>query len=512
MVELLHAADARPTDSLPSLPEQVADVVGRYPDLPAITVGRETSTYIELWSLADGVAGHLRRSSGTGLIALWAAKSLGMYAAYLGILRAGCAVVPIHPNTPRERARQILHEAGIKMVVCGSASAPPAVRALIEATGTRLVELVHPARRPRHRPEIGPDDRAYVIFTSGSTGRPKGVPVTHGNVLAYLRHVTGRYEVGPGCRLAQGAELTFDSSVFDLLAAWTTGAHVVVPEGRQWLTPTRFLRDHDVTHLLTVPSTITLAGRSRSLEPNCMPELRYSLFGGETLRGRGIAAWQAAAPGSVVENVYGPSELTVTCTNQRVRSRSWEPGETVPIGVPYPHMEVLVVDEHGKSATEGELCVRGPQRFGGYLDPADNRSRFLRSSGTGVDVVSDEDITTTDWYRTGDRVRLSGDRLVHLGRFDRQVKIRGYRIELEEIEQVMCEHRGVREAAVVVDEAQLAAFYTGDGVDVMEFRAFLRRKLPTYMVPVVVRPLPVFPLTSSGKVDLAALRTVLAGR
>lgn len=105
------------------------------------------------------------------------------------------------------------------------------------------------------------------------------------------------------------------------------------------------------------------------------------------------------------------------------------PNDTVPIGPVYPFLDAVVLDEDGQRSTEGELCVRGLQRFGGYLDPADNAGRFLAlDSSAPVHVLDESDeLTGRHYYRTGDRVRLEGNRLTHLGRLDTQIKIRGYR-------------------------------------------------------------------------------------
>ncbi|WDV33068.1 AMP-binding protein [Streptomyces sp. AD16] len=156
-----------------------------------------------------------------------------------------------------------------------------------------------------------------------------------------------RYELGHDCRMAQAADLTFDASVFEILAAWTAGATLVAAAGRSWRAPVRFLAEHGITHLDTVPSVIGIARRMRTLTPGALPDLRWSMFSGEQLTYDAASAWRAAAPGSVVENNYGPTELAGVCVSYRLPDDPalWpETGNgTVPIGTVYPHLEAIVL-------------------------------------------------------------------------------------------------------------------------------------------------------------------------
>ncbi|HET6500051.1 MAG TPA: AMP-binding protein, partial [Amycolatopsis sp.] len=364
-------------------------------------------------------------------------------------------------------------------------------------------------------------DIAYILFTSGSTGAPKGVRIEHRNVNAYLEHVIPRYEAGPGARFSQFFDLTFDPSVYDMFTAWGSGATLVVPTRNDLLSPVRFVNSRRVTHWNSVPSVISFALRLRKLDPASMPTLRWSLFCGEPLTLQQAAAWQAAAPEAVLENIYGPTEMTVTCVEHRLprERRDWaRPANgTVPIGTVYSGLEAVVLDERGRPAAEGELCLRGPQRFPGYLDPADNTGRFVTFDG---ELASEHDgsATLTDghWYRTGDRVGRHDGALVHLGRLDHQVKIRGYRVELGEIEAVLREQPGVADAVVLTftgekGEVELLAAYTGDRQDEDDLLAALSRALPGYMVPRTLTAFEAFPLNQNGKIDRRALSSALTG-
>src|SRR5262249_44024398 len=150
------------------------------------------------------------------------------------------------------------------------------------------------------------------------------------------------------------------------------------------------------------------------------------------------------------------------------------------------HLDAVLVTEDGTAGDDGELCVRGSQRFDGYLDRAHNHDRFFR--GSSVFSVADGSPRPEDWYRTGDRVRREGGDLVHIGRLDDQIKIRGHRVELGEIEAVLREHPAVHDVVVVAapgpnGDLELHALHTGSPVDSAELTGAVGRRLPEYMVP-----------------------------
>ncbi|MFI9569257.1 amino acid adenylation domain-containing protein [Streptomyces rishiriensis] len=490
----------------------------------ALEVAGEHLTYAELDATARRLAAALLAAHG-GLpsrVGLLAARSTAAYAGYLAAQRLGAAVVPLNPAFPPARNATIAREAGLDLVIAeegapGRAGLPvPAV--VLSAERMR-------ALRSGPVPELpacaaGPDDLAYILFTSGSTGRPKGVPIAHRNVSAYLSHVIARYELGPGARVSQTFDLTFDPSVYDMFGAWGGGATLVVPGKEDLLSPVRFVNRHAITHWNSVPSVASIARRLRALKPGAMPTLRWSLFCGEALMLSHARAWQAAAPGSVLENLYGPTEMTVTWTQFRLPAdagdRPRPANGTVPIGTPYPGQEHLVIGEDGRPALDGELCVRGSQRFPGYLDPAHDIGRFLSFDGErAVPYDGSQPLSAAHWYRTGDRVTTLDGALVHLGRLDHQLKIRGYRVELGEIESALLAQSGVTEAAAVAlhgpdGDIELAAVYTGSARDAGALLEGLRERLPAYMVPAVLTALDALPLNANGKVDRTALTALLS--
>jgi amino acid adenylation domain-containing protein len=495
----------------------------RHPDAVALEVGGDVVTYAELLALTERAAALLLDATGhpPAAVGLLASRSLAMYCGYLAALRVGATVVPLSPAAPASRTRDMCRAADVEALVVDRAATGSATAVLDGLATARVVALGEDGgwRTGSDRVPVPVpgriDDVAYVLFTSGSTGTPKGVPIRHRNLTEYVPYCAARYQVGPGCRLSQTFEPTFDPSVFDLFVAWSAGAAVVVPGPDEVLTAVRFAAARRITHWFSVPSVISIARRLRALRPGAMPELRWSLFAGEPLTLDQARAWAAAAPGSVVENLYGPTELAITCTGYRLPDDPslWPrtSNGTVPIGHPYPHLEAALL---GPDGDEGELCLRGSQRFDGYLDPAHDRDRFVRRTGDSFEAVEgrpDRDC----WYRTGDRVRREGGELVHLGRVDDQVKIYGHRVELGEVEHALRGHPAVDDVVVVAvaeggADACLHALYVGSAVAEAELTTRARDRLPPYMVPRRCLRVPELPVTANGKIDRRRLARVAA--
>jgi amino acid adenylation domain-containing protein len=488
------------------------DSVRRFPAEPALVVDGQTLTYAELEAQSRGVRGLLRRAGGVRpRVGLLATRSAASYATYLATLRSGGVIVPLDASHPPERLGLVARSADLDLIVADAGQRTAFLEERVIALDRGSLRELAGAADDDPDWSGAPADPAYLLFTSGSTGRPKGVPIQHGNLDEFLRYNISRYEVGPGSRMSQTFHLTFDPSVFDMFVAWGGGAALVVPSAEDLFDPVAFVNRHGLTHWYSVPSLISLAAETGLLPPASMPALRWSLFCGEQFTLAQARAWADAAPASTMENVYGPTEVTVTFAAYRLPAdrTAWPvtPNGTVPIGRVYRHLQHRIDGD-------GELQVRGSQRFASYHDPADNEGRFLEPDG------ADPAATTTPspdaWYRTGDRVTVHDGELVHLGRLDQQIKLRGYRVELHEIEGALRLWIGVDEAVVQAvtkpdGTLELAAVCTGDVPELRELRAQLQRHLPLHMIPKRVVKVERLPLNDRGKVDRTACAALLRG-
>jgi amino acid adenylation domain-containing protein len=465
-----------------------------HPNAPAVVVRGRTITYESLALRARVLAAAIVRALGrpAARVGVLAARSEVAYVGTLGALCSGAAFVPLNPKLPIERTRSMARRSELDAIIVDRDTAP-----LLDAVAGDVRVLIHGDQPGEHEPladlpDVRPDDLAYLLFTSGTTGEPKGVGITHTNVLHYLDVMGARYGLTPDDRCSQTFDQTFDLSVHDIFTTWNAGACLYAMAPIEMLAPVRFVNAHRLTTWFSVPSAAVLA-RDR-IPAGSMPSLRWSLFCGEPLTNETAERWQAAAPNSVVENLYGPTELTIACLAYRWNGT---PKETlngiVPIGRPLDGLTASIVDD--------ELWVGGPQTAPGYWrDAKQTRERFVDG-----------------YYKTGDRVVEHPSGIYcYLGRIDHQLKILGFRVEPAEIEGILRQQPGVTGAVAVgypVAQAQalgIVAFVTGEPGSADELRRAAASVLPAYMVPTKIVRLDQFPLNANGKVDRAELLRLAA--
>ena len=385
----------------------------RLPDNPALEVENRVLSYAELLSASTAIAEALIReapSSEPHLTAVFGHRSVSAFSGILGALLRGHGYVPLNPSFPPDRTSLMLNRSGCNAVVVDDSALPHLQTVLSSAERPLLIVVPDPdlhvddaVLQGRHRvirpdartgdaapimPDIDPSSIAYLLFTSGSTGQPKGVMVAHSNIRAFLDFMTAHYEIDSSDRLSQTFDLTFDLSLFDMFVAWERGATVCCPSRQELRRPDRCIAQMDLTLWFAVPSVAIYMSRLGMLKPDSFPSLRISLFCGEPLPLDVANAWVTAAPHSILENLYGPTELTVACTLYRHdvhESSSHAERGLVPIGWPNPGMEARIVDENLRpvgTGDPGELLMTGPQMTPGYWsDEERTRSAFVVPPG-----------------------------------------------------------------------------------------------------------------------------------
>jgi amino acid adenylation domain-containing protein len=504
--------DSRPDRTLPGRFQRGLALSA---DREAIRVLGRGITYAQAHELALNWAGNLLHacSEPPRAIGVLAGKGVESYIGILAALYCGVPAVPLQPDFPVARTRHMLRAASVSALITDERG----YRLLPELFEAPGVPVIAPGAGPGGRAnpasldprlsldEPGPaamSDAAYILFTSGSTGRPKGIAITHANLDYYFQVLEGRYGFGPDDVFSQVFDPAFDCAIFDLFGAWGAGGTLVSVPGQAYRAMSDFVTAAGITVWYSTPAAISVVARRGGLGPGSMPTLRLSTFAGDALKAADAAAWQEAAPDAILDNLYGPAETTITCTVYRW-SRETSPGEClngiVPIGRLHPGHDFIFLDEDGReNAVEGELCVSGPQVTPGYLDPEDDRRRFVTRG-------------YRRWYLTGDRMRLSahGD-LLFLGRTDNQVQIQGWRTELTEVDHQVRRCAGIQDAvtvpAMIDGRLQLVAFYTGTPATSAEFARQLLTTLPQQMLPRHYRHLDELPLSLNRKVDRQALR------
>ncbi|HEU4883152.1 MAG TPA: amino acid adenylation domain-containing protein, partial [Longimicrobium sp.] len=464
-------------------------------------------TYEELDARTNRLAHHLARLGvqPDAPVGVLLERGVDFIVSILAVLKAGGGYVPLDPTYPAERLRLMLADAGVRVVLSHGA-----LRGTVDEDGFRLVcldeaadALAAESAEPVSSGATA-DNLAYIVYTSGSTGRPKGVMVGHREILQLVVE-TDFVALGPGDRVAQASNASFDALAFEAWGALLNGATLVGIGRETLLAPAelrRVLRDERIT---TLYQTTALLNQLSREQPDIFAPLREVLFGGQAVDPGSLRRILAGGKPERLLHVYGPTETTAWCSFHDVQAVD-DGALTVSVGRPIGNARIYVLDAYLQPVppgVPGEAYVGGAGVVRGYLDrPSLTASRFVPDP-FGVEPGA-------RMYRTGDRMRWMQDgTLEFIGRLDQQVKLRGFRIEPGEIESVLSTHPGVREARVVVredepGEQRLVAYVVGDA-DADELRGRLRQGLPEYMVPTAFVALDRLPLTAVGKLDVRAL-------
>jgi amino acid adenylation domain-containing protein len=475
------------------------------PGVAALVSGPDQVTYGELNTRANQLAWQLR-GLGAGpdvAVGLCVERSPDMIVALLAILKAGGIYVPLDAAFPADRLAYMLGQADAPLVLAHDRTA-----AQLPAGPWHIVNLdtdpPPPGTPTGDLPELAtPDNGCYIIFTSGSTGQPKGVITRHRNVTELL-HGGRCLTLTPADTLLQLAPLPFDNSTFEIWAPLTAGARLVLAPPIQY-GPADIAAWVTAHHVTVLHVTASLFALLVDHEPHLFDQLRRFLTGSETVSARHAVQILTRCPHLELVNCWGPTETT-TFSVCGTFTYDTLPHGPLPLGTPLANTQVYVLDQAGQPApvgTPGELHVAGPCLARGYLNnPILTADRF----------TPHPDNPGRRLYRTGDRGRWTPrGHIEFLGRLDHMVKIRGYRIEPGEIETALRTREDIRECVVVVryesGQSDLVAYLVAEERPpaIAELRAWLRGRVPKYMVPSFFMFLDALPLTPRAKIDRAAL-------
>jgi amino acid adenylation domain-containing protein len=474
-------------------------------------------TYGELNQRANQLARHLRSLGvrAESRVGICLPRSIEMVVAMLGVLKAGGAYVPLDPQYPLERLAVMLEDAQAVVVVTSEEEADslPSQWAQMVMMDTDREEIgkksgADLSAEESESREVGGDGLAYIIYTSGSTGVPKGVAVTHRGITRLVSN-TNYIELGADCKMAHVSNISFDASTFEIWGSLLNGGQLFNLSRDTALSPQELAAQIKQHNLSTIFLTTALFNQVVREVPDAFNTMREVLFGGEAVDVRSVRTILAAGGPQRLLHVYGPTESTTFTTWHAIGEVS-ESATTITIGQPVSNTQVYVLDaemEMVAVGVTGELYIGGDGLARGYWHrPEQTAERFVPhpfSTEPGARL-----------YRTGDLVRhLPDGNIEFIGRRDAQVKLRGFRIELGEIESVLGTHTAVSECVVAVlgqaDEKRLVAYVVSveglEAVDGSVLRAYLKERLPEYMVPSTVVFLTELPLTPNGKVDRKAL-------
>ncbi len=497
-----------------SLPRLIEEQVERTPENIALIFSGQTRSYRELNNEANQLAHRLQQAGvkADTLVGVSMERSLEMVVALLAILKAGGAYVPLDPGYPAERLAYMIEDAQVPILLTQTN-----VRERLPQSDATTF-FIDPgwnlsASESTDNPtsDIQPDDLAYMIYTSGSTGKPKGVMNNHRGICNRLSWMQQAYQLSSSDRVLQKTPFSFDVSVWEFFWPLLTGAGMVIAKLGGQQDPAylvKLIKEQQVTTLHFVPSLFQVFLQEKGLE-ECY-SLRHIVTSGEALTLEQQENFFIRFPNGVgLHNLYGPTEAAIDVSYWECKRE--EKQRNIPIGYPIANIQLHILNaalQPVPIGVAGELHIGGVGLARGYFNrPELNAEKFISnpfSQEEGARLFKTADLAR---YRTDGAIEF-------LGRIDHQVKIRGFRIELGEIEAVLSQHSALKDVVVIAREdipgnkrlvAYLVATTANAQPALEELRAFLKEKLPEYMIPAVFLFLEALPLSPNGKVN----RTVL---
>jgi amino acid adenylation domain-containing protein len=535
LVEMAAVLDGM-QDQASELEPPIAGILrqmSRREDAPAVVGPDGRLSYGELDALTAQLASALR---GWGIgagdrVGVLLARGCLLPAAIVAVMRAGAAYVPLDPDLPSARLSYIAGHASLSALVSANhhatlinalqndrAGAPLPVLLMDQAAVPNLQRPGTSAVTSRAAPAVempvpALDDPMAVLYTSGSTGRPKGVVLNNRGYANRLEWHQRQFALQAGESVLQKTTTCFDVSIWELFWPLMNGGTVHVIDAATARDPwalASIMRERRIAVVHFVPSMFgEFVGALGGGDTSAFPDLRWVVLSGEALPVPEVRAWfRNFGVRTQLANLYGPTEASIDVTCHVMDAPPETGALRIPIGTAIDGVQLYVLDADLRPLPDGqagELCIGGVQLATGYHEAAELTARAFvpfRAS----DLVGDR------IYRTGDLVSRGPDGVLdYLGRLDSQIKLRGFRIEPGEIEAVLRELRGVREAAVTVEgelaDRRLIAWIACTGeLRIDEILEHCAGRLPPYMVPERIELCAQLPRTPSGKLDRRTLQ------
>ena len=494
--------------------EYLENAAEKWPERIAFADEKLSLTYVELMDSARRVgsllAVHIQPRQPVAVV--MQDRSVSCVAALLGVLYAGCPYSPLDAAMPPERMQLILGQLQPAAILTDAVTADAVGRIDAPCPVLRYEDALQTPVDDARLLDIRSRDSVYdilsILFTSGSTGMPKGVAQTQLSYIIYTEATVARFTFTEKTVFGNQSPFFYANSIVDIYPPLMLGARVYILPARCMTFPRLLveqLREQRVSELTMTPSSYVKAAQAGVLEAGCLPDMKYVILSGEAAHWQTMQSWMTAASNADVWNFYGSTEMLSVAVMRLDRSFSEE--EIIPVGRPFPLVEVLIVDEDGNPlprGEKGEMLIANPWLCSGYYrDEARTDAAFVTDPlGRGY---------YTRYYRTGDLGCIGEDgMLTVLGRRDSQIKRGGYRMELGEVEVALRQISGIGQSYVIFDKdsGRLCCFWTG-GITQKQIQSSLKKSLPRYALPDTYVHLEAMPYTATMKIDRQALRRLI---
>lgn len=476
----------------------------------AVFWGEDELTYRQILHQSLWFAQRLQRDFGVrsgDRVGLWLKNCPEFIAAFFGVLHASAAVTPINNFLKPDEVAYILADAGINVIISDEGMHAGLAELQARLPGLQVVHV--DGMRAASETAVGPfphcdrtkQDLAVIIYTSGTTGHPKGAMLTHGNLIANVESCRQVLEAVDADRFVLLLPMfhSFMMTVSMLLPLTVGGSIVLIKS----LHPAKNILAEIVHRQATLLPAIPQFFRTLAHTPlDFKLPLRVCVSGAAPLPVEILKEFHDRMNIPLIEG-YGLSEASPVCSINPIRGQA----KAGSIGLPIPDVKMSVQDEDGQHLPDyqvGEICVRGENVMEGYWNRPDETAKAIKAG----------------WLLTGDVGYRDSEGYYYItDRKKDMLLVNGINVYPREIEEVMYQFPGVREAAVIGEhdsrkgEHPIAFVSMNEGATLVEkdLLAFVRSRLADYKIPRRVHVMPALPRNATGKILKTTLRSLPKG-